>query len=384
MKIVKKSTDYLKEKLQKWRQEFHQNPECDFEEHKTSEKIYQILNEAGISCHRHIGMTGLVAEIKKGTSDRSIALRAELDALYIQEENDLSYQSTIEGKMHACGHDGHIVMLIGAALYLARQGEFDGTVYLIFQPAEETGKGALAMMEDELFTRFSIDAIYGMHNLPTLEPGKFALCSGPIMACEDLFTIEIEGKGCHAAMPHLGIDPLPIAAEIILALQTISSRNVDPIKNVVVSATEIYGTGKRNVIGSKVTIKGDARSFLPEIQDLIEQRMKQITEGICSAHGASSHFEYQRMFVSTINSQDETAIATKVAKELVGEENVMQNCQPIMASEDFGRFLREKPGCFLFIGNGGEPLHNSKYDFQDDILTLGSDFWVRLVEEVLC
>ena len=385
--LLTEANNFTKEMVN-WRHEIHQYPELGFEEHQTSSKVAKLLRNFGIEVYEGIGRTGIVGILKCGYSSKSIGLRADMDALGIHEQNTFSYKSKNDGQMHACGHDGHTVMLLGAAKRLASQKDFNGTVVFIFQPAEEHGRGALAMIQDGLFERFPIDSVYGIHNMPSLETGHFALRSGPIMACEDNFEIIIHGKGGHAALPHLTVDPIVVASEIVLALQTVVSRTLNPVDNGVVSITDFIVDATRNSIPKKVILRGDTRAFTPEIQSHIETTMQRISSGICAAHGAQSSFNYSREFAATINTVNEAAIAAKVASEAFGVERVNRDCQPIMASEDFGFMLQHKPGCYLLLGNGGEGpsgcgLHSPHYDFNDDILEIGSNFWVHLVQSQL-
>jgi hippurate hydrolase len=378
----------LNEEMIGWRHAIHQYPELGFEEHKTSRRIAELLRNFGIDVYEGIGRTGVVGILKCGNSTNSIGLRADMDALSIHEENTFLHKSKNDGRMHACGHDGHITMLLGAAKKLSCNRDFDGTVVFIFQPAEEHGRGALAMIEDGLFNRFPVVSINGIHNMPSLATGQFAVRPGPIMACEDNFEISIYGKGGHAALPHLTIDPIVVASEIVLALQTVISRSLNPIDNGVVSVTDFAVNATRNAIPEKVILRGDSRAFTPDVQSHIEISMERIVSGICSAHGAKHSFSYSREFAVTINSFNETAIATKVASDTFGEERVNKNCQPIMASEDFGFMLQHKPGCYLLLGNGGDgpggcSLHSPHYGFNDKILSIGSEFWVRLVQSQL-
>ena len=374
--------------MQAWRHDIHRHPELAFEEHRTAGKVIELLRSFGIDVHDHIGGTGVVGVLKKGCSKRAIGLRADMDALKISEQNTFGHCSRHLGKMHACGHDGHTAMLLGAAQYLAKSGDFDGTVVFIFQPAEEHGDGAKAMLEDGLFERFSVDAVYAIHNFPSLATGRFAVRAGSIMAAEDNFEITINGTGCHAAMPHLGKDAMVISAEIITAMQSLVSRTLDPIDSAVVSFTELVTDGTVNVIPSQVTLRGDTRSLTAEVQNRIEATMERIVSGICAAYGATYQFSYRHNFVPTINSADEASIAANIAGGIVGAQNVIGDSRPIMASEDFGYMLQIKPGAYLLLGNGedgvgGCSLHNSKYDFNDDILTIGADFWVALTESEL-
>jgi hippurate hydrolase len=381
-------TEALHATMQAWRHDFHRHPELAFEEQRTAGKVAELLTGFGLEVHTSIGNTGVVGVLKKGNSERAIGLRADMDALKILEQNTFEYRSVNEGKMHACGHDGHTAMLLGAAQYLASEGEFDGTAVFIFQPAEEHGDGAKAMIEDGLFERFPVDAVYAIHNFPSLATGKFAVRAGSIMAAEDNFEITINGVGCHAAMPHLGKDTIVIGAEIVSAMQSLVSRTLDPIDNAVVSFTEFITNGTVNVVPGQVILKGDTRSLTTAVQDHIEHTMERIVSGICAAHGASYEFSYRRNFVPTINTPEEAEIAASIASTVVGADNVVGNSRPVMASEDFGYMLQARPGAYLLLGNGEEgvggcSLHNPAYDFSDAILSIGADFWVTLVQNQL-
>ena len=381
-------TEDLHQTMQTWRHDIHRHPELAFEEQRTAGKVAELLTGFGLEVHTSVGNTGVVGVLKKGSSERSIGLRADMDALKILEQNTFEYRSVNEGKMHACGHDGHTAMLLGAAQYLAGEGEFDGTVVFIFQPAEEHGDGAKAMIEEGLFERFPVDSVYAIHNFPSLAAGKFAVRAGSIMAAEDNFEITINGVGCHAAMPHLGKDTIVIGAEIVSAMQSLVSRTLDPIDNAVVSFTEFITNGTVNVVPGQVILKGDTRSLTTAVQEHIEHTMERIVSGICAAHGASYEFSYRRNFVPTINTPDEAQIAAGVASTVVGAHNVVGNSRPVMASEDFGYMLQARPGAYLLLGNGEEgvggcSLHNPAYDFNDDILSIGADFWVTLVQSQL-
>jgi hippurate hydrolase len=374
--------------MQAWRHDIHRHPELAFEEHRTAEKVADLLRQFGLEVHTSVGNTGVVGLLKKGDSGRALGLRADMDALKIQEQNSFEHRSLNEGKMHACGHDGHTAMLLGAAQYLAAEGEFDGTAVFIFQPAEEHGDGARAMIEDGLFERFPVDAVYAIHNFPSLAVGKFAVRAGSIMAAEDNFEITVNGTGCHAAMPHLGKDAIVIGAEIVSAMQSLVSRTMDPIDNGVVSFTEFVTNGTVNVVPGQVILRGDTRSLTTAVQDHIETTMERIVSGICAAHGASYEFSYRRNFVPTINTPAEADIAAATARLVVGPDNVVGDSRPVMASEDFGYMLQARPGAYLLLGNGEEgvggcSLHNPAYDFNDDILSIGADFWVTLVETQL-
>jgi len=381
-------TATLHETMQTWRHDIHRHPELAFEEQRTANKVAELLIGFGVEVHRSIGNTGVVGVLKKGSSERTIGLRADMDALKILEQNTFEYRSVNQGKMHACGHDGHTAMLLGAAQYLASEGEFDGSVIFIFQPAEEHGEGARAMIEDGLFERFPVDSVFAIHNFPSLATGKFAIRAGSIMAAEDNFEITINGVGCHAAMPHLGKDPIVIGAEIVTAMQSLVSRSLDPLDNAVVSFTEFVTNGTINVVPGQVILKGDTRSLTTAVQEHIESTMERIVSGICAAHGASYEFSYRRNFVPTVNTPAEAEIAADVARSVVGTENVVGDSRPVMTSEDFGYMLQARPGAYLLLGNGEEgvggcSLHNPNYDFNDDILSIGADFWIALIEDQL-
>jgi hippurate hydrolase len=381
-------TATLQETMQTWRHDIHRHPELAFEEQRTADKVAELLTGFGLEVNRSIGKTGVVAVLKKGNSERAIGLRADMDALKILEQNTFEHRSLNEGKMHACGHDGHTAMLLGAAQYLASEGEFDGSVVFIFQPAEEHGEGARAMIEDGLFERFPVDSVFAIHNFPSLASGKFAIRAGSIMAAEDNFEITINGVGCHSAMPHLGKDPIVIGAEIVTAMQSLVSRSLDPMDNAVVSFTEFQTNGTTNVVPGQVVLKGDTRSLTTAVQEHIEGTMERIVSGICAAHGASYEFSYRRNFVPTVNTPAEAEIAADVARGVVGAENVVGDSRPVMTSEDFGYMLQARPGAYLLLGNGedgvgGCSLHNPNYDFNDEILSTGADFWIALVQSQL-
>lgn len=381
-------TDSPQSEMTAWRQDIHKHPELGFNEVRTSGKVAELLEAFGLEVHRGIGTTGLVGILRKGQGNRAIGLRADMDALPIQEANEFQYRSVNDKVFHGCGHDGHTAMLLGAAKQLADSGDFDGTVYFIFQPSEEDGRGALSMIDDGLFERFPMEAVYGMHNMPGIAAGHFAVRKGAMMTSEDVFEITIQGRGGHASMPDRTVDPIVIGAEVVLTLQTIASRSVGPQDWCVVSVTEMQTDGARNIIPSRVTIKGDCRALSPDIQKRIETRMREIVSGICMAHGAEGHVHYQQDFIATINSPAETEAAIAAARTVAGELAVDPDCPTCGASEDFARMLRVKPGCYILIGNGleghcGSSLHNPHYDLNDEILSTGRDYWKTLVEQQL-
>ncbi|KHK49016.1 amidohydrolase [Ralstonia sp. A12] len=376
--------------MAQWRHHLHRHPETGFEEKLTSDYVATALEGMGLEVHRGIGGTGLVANLTVGSGGRTVGIRADMDALNITESAGCrAHASSIPGKMHACGHDGHMAMVLGTARLLSERRDFNGTVRFVFQPAEEHGRGAKAMMADGLFERFPVDAIFGAHNMPGMPAGAIATRLGGIMASEDNFVIKIKGRGTHAARPHMGVDPLVIGAEIVLALQTIVSRSVDPSRSAVVSCTEFTTDGIRNAIPTNVVIKGDTRSYSPEVQRLLENRMHAICEGICRAYEAECEFEYTHEFAPTVNWAACVPVAVSAARRVVGPERVTSNIEPMMISEDFGAFLTKVPGAFVFIGNGvsGElgsvPLHNSAYDFNDDVLVTGAEYFYEVAKQAL-
>lgn len=366
-----------------WRRDIHRHPETAFEETRTAASVATLLESWGLSVTTGVGGTGVVATLSKGDGKRRIGLRADMDALNIAEINDFDYRSSNAGKMHACGHDGHTSMLLGAAAHLAQHGDFNGTVVFIFQPAEEHGEGALAMLDDDLLKRFPLDEVYALHNMPGMPAGSFGGNTGSIMAAEDNFKITLNGVGSHAAMPHRGHDPLVAGAELVMAMQSLVARTVDPLQNAVVSFTEFNTNGTVNVIPGQVTLKGDTRSLLPEVQEHIEATMRRIAEGVAATHGIECHFEYRKNFIPTINTKEEALGALAVAGNVAGAANVESERAPLMGSEDFGYLLQKVPGAYLFIGNGCEganamSLHNPGYDFNDSILEIGARYWVEL------
>ena len=381
-------TKSLHNQLIEWRQDFHMYPELGFEENRTSSRVATLLKEFGLEVHQGMAKTGVVGILKKGSSNKSIGIRADMDALPIKETNTFNYVSKNQGKMHACGHDGHTTMLLGAAKYLAESGEFDGTVYFIFQPDEENTHGAKTMIDEGLFEKYSIDEVYAMHNIPNMKIGTLATRGGTITASENLFEIIIEGKGGHAALPHMTKDTITIGSQIINALQTIVSRKLNPVEKGVVSVTEFITDGKKNILPGNGLIKGDARALSDKSNDIIEKNMKEIVEGLALANGIKASVNYIRNCPVTINAELPTHKALKTAKKLVGEDKVDGNCEPRLFSEDFSIMSQNKPGCFILMGNGtegsnGQPLHSSDYDFNDNGLVVGSSYWSSLVEEVL-
>lgn len=386
MKIIE---DLLsaKPELTKWRRDIHAHPEIAFEEHRTASIVAEKLKEFGLEVETGIAGTGVVGRLTRGRGNRAIGLRADLDALPIQEANDFAHKSTNPGKMHACGHDGHTTMLLGAAQHLAAKGNFEGTVYFIFQPAEENEGGGRAMVEDGLFERFPMEAVYAMHNIPGIPVGKFAVKSGPMMAAFDIFELTVTGQGGHAAMPHLTIDPVVIGTKIVDAYQTVISRIIDPIEPAVLSVTQFHGGDAYNVIPNEVEIKGCTRCFSPQVQGKLETEMKRIANEMCAAWGATCEFKYERRYPPTINSDQEARLAGDVAIEIAGPENVNLRPKPAMGSEDFAYMLQEKPGAYIWIGNGdGEGscmVHNPGYDFNDEILPIGATWFVRMAEKSL-
>ena len=374
--------------MREWRRDIHAHPETAFEEARTSDIVAEKLQSFGIEIHRGLAKTGVVGTLSVGNSNRSIGLRADLDALDIQEENIFDHASKIAGKMHACGHDGHTAMLLGAAKYLSATRRFSGTVYFIFQPAEENEAGGRVMCDDGLFDLFPVEAVYGMHNQPGLPVGKFGVRVGPSMASADMFEIILTGKGSHGAHPHQGIDPIVTGSEIVLALQQIVSRSINPIEPAVVSGTQIHAGTNMNVIPELVSIKGTCRALSASVQDVIQERVIRTAKGIADAHGLLAEIIYDRRYPLLVNTEEETWKAVKAAAAVVGEENVSRNHPPTMGSEDFAWMLQHNPGCYIRIGNGegeegGCVVHNPHYDFNDEAAIYGASYWAELVEQEL-
>jgi hippurate hydrolase len=370
--------------LTEWRRDLHAHPELGFEETRTSDLVAAKLAAFGCEVHRGLGKTGVVGTLRAGAGPRSVGLRADMDALPIAEANLVPHRSRHQGKMHACGHDGHTAMLLGAARYLAETRNFDGTVHFIFQPAEEGMGGAKAMVEDGLFEKFPCDAIFGMHNRPGLPLGHFAARAGPMMAAGAFFDIHVTGKGAHGARPETGIDPVMVAAHIAIALQTIVSRNAPPVETAVLSVTKIHSGDAYNVIPQTAELAGTVRAFSRDVMALIETSMRRIAKGVAEAFGATAEVDFRFLFAPTVNDAKETEFAAGICAELVGAQNVERNPALIMASEDFSFMLERVPGCYINIGNGegegGCEVHNPGYDFNDAALPLGASFFARLVE----
>ena len=376
------------------RRDIHAHPELCFEEVRTADLVAAKLTQWGIPLHRGMGKTGVVGIVHGrdgGACGRGVGLRADMDALPMQEFNTFEHARQAPGKMHACGHDGHTAMLLAAAQYLASHRDFDGTVYLIFQPAEEGGGGARVMMDDGLFTRFPMEAVFGMHNWPGMPAGTMAVSAGPVMASTSEFKITIRGKGSHAAMPHMGIDPVPIACQVVQGFQSIVSRNKKPLDAGVISVTMIHAGEASNVVPDACELQGTVRTFTTEVLDLIERRMRQVAEHTCAAHEARCEFEFARNYPPTVNSPAEAAFARQVMVDILGEDKVLAQ-EPTLGGEDFAYMLQAKPGAYCFIangegghrdaGHGAGPctLHNPSYDFNDALIPLGATYWVRLAQ----
>ena len=386
MPIVNRIAD-LQGDITAWRHDLHAHPELLYDVQRTAQTVADKLKAFGCDeVATGIGRTGVVGVIhgRKGQSGKVIGLRADMDALPIEEANDLPYKSTVPGKMHACGHDGHTAMLLGAARYLAETRNFDGTAVVIFQPAEEGGAGGKAMVNDGLMERFNIGEVYGMHNYPGLPVGEFALRRGPIMAAADHFTIDIEGVGGHAARPHLTVDPVLIGAQIINQLQSIVSRNVDPLESAVVSICVFQAGNADNVIPQKVKLGGTGRSLSAKVRELLEKRIAEVAEGTARAHGGKARVNYRFGYPVLVNHATQTDFAATVASEVAGKERVNTDMVPVMGAEDFSFMLNARPGAFIFVGNGDSAgLHHPSYNFNDEAIAFGTSYWVRLVETSL-
>jgi amidohydrolase len=385
MPIVNRVAD-LHDEIKEWRRNFHAHPELRFDVHRTAGSVAEKLK--GFGCDEvvpGIGRTGVVGVIRgRKAGNKVIGLRADMDALPLEEETSLPYKSTVRGKMHACGHDGHMAMLLGAAKYLAETRNFAGTAVVIFQPAEEGGAGALAMIKDGLISRFGIQEVYGMHNFPGLPVGQFATRPGPIMAAADHLQIEIEGKGGHAARPHLSIDTILVGAQMINQLQSIVARNIDPLDSAVVSVCMFQAGHADNVIPQHALLRGTARSFTPQVRELLHKRIGELVEGTARIYGASARVTYTNGYPVVVNHERQTAFAADVAREIAGKDKVDTNVPPVMGAEDFAFMLQERPGAFIFVGNGDTAgLHHPAYDFNDEIIPVGTSYWVRLAETAL-
>lgn len=369
-----------------WRQDLHRHPELDYDVHRTAGIVAEKLKAFGCDeVVTGIGRTGVVGVIRgRLPGSGVIGLRADMDALPIFEATGKDYASTVPGKMHACGHDGHTAMLLGAARHLAETRNFAGTAVVIFQPAEEGGGGGKAMVQDGMMDRFGIREVYGLHNMPGMPVGHFALRPGPMLAAADRFTIIVEGKGAHAAQPHMSIDTVVIGSQIVQALQAIVARNVDPLKAAVVSVTVFQAGEAYNVLPQAATLKGTVRTFEPEVQDLVERRMGEVVAGVAALHGATATFVYERGYPSTRNHPDQTVFAADVAADVAGDDHVNRDAAPVMGAEDFSFMLEQRPGAFIFMGNGASAgLHHPAYDFDDSAIPAGVSYWVRLVEKRL-
>ncbi len=391
MKLVEPVLAFQAE-LQQIRRDLHAHPELCYEEQRTADVVAARLTEWGIPVVRGLGITGVVGIIKNGSSPRAIGLRADMDALPLQEINSFDHASKHPGKMHACGHDGHTAMLLGAAHYLSQNRNFDGTVYLVFQPAEEGGAGARRMIDDGLFEQFPMDAIYGMHNWPGMAAGTFGVVAGPMMASSNEFRVVVKGKGAHAAQPHRGVDPIMVAVNIAQAWQTIISREKSPLDTAVLSITQIHAGSATNIIPDEAVMIGTVRTFTTAVLDLIEQRMQDMATGIAAGFNATVDFGFKRNYPPLLNHPEQTATAVDAMRAVVGLDKVNDNVEPTMGAEDFAFMLQAKPGCYVFLGNGeGDhraaghglgpcQLHNASYDFNDNLLPIGSSYWIRLAE----
>ena len=382
----------LHEQMVTWRHHLHQHPELSFKEKMTSDYIASVLQSHDIEIHRGLAVTGIIATVHGQRDGNVIGLRADMDALPIQELNDFSYKSVHEGKMHACGHDGHSTMLLGAAIYLKENNDFSGTVHFIFQPAEEGGGGGRVMLEEGIFDKFPCQAVYGMHNFPGIAEGQFAVHETAVMAANETLNISIKGKGGHAAMPDKCIDPVVVGAQIISALQSVVARNVAPLNSAVVSITMVNAGTVSNVVPDDMQLTGSLRYFSKQVGDEVKEKIKNIVEGVSQSMGASATFESVPNYPATINTPKHAEVCANAAAMVVGENNVLRNEQPTMGSEDFAFLLNASEGAYIWIGNGLVPedspkggclLHNTKYDFNDEILPIGASYWIQLVQNIL-
>ncbi len=384
MPIVNRVAD-LQPEIAEWRRDIHAHPELRYEVHRTAALVADKLKCFGCDeVVSGIGQTGVVGVIRGRRAGKAIGLRADMDALPLNEETGLPYQSTVPGRMHACGHDGHTAMLLGAAKYLAETRNFAGTAVVIFQPAEEGGAGALAMVKDGLIPRFAIEEVYGMHNYPGLPLGEFAIRSGPMMASADHITIDLEGKGGHAARPHLCVDTILVGAQIVNQLQSIVARNVDPLESAVVSICMFQAGHTDNVIPQHAQLRGTARALTAEVRSLLQKRVPEVVEGTARLYGAKAGITYTNGYPVLINYERQTAFASAVAREIAGGDRVDTDFAPVMGAEDFAFMLAERPGAFIFVGNGDSAgLHHPAYNFNDEVIPAGISYWVRLVETAL-
>ena len=387
MTVIKEIKQFHDE-MTEWRRDIHQHPELKFEEFRTADLVAAKLEEFGIEIHRGLAKTGVVGTIRNGDGP-SIGLRADMDALPLEEKNTFKHASSNTGKMHACGHDGHTAMLLGAAKHLAASKNFKGTVNFIFQPAEEGGGGGELMIKEGLFEKFPVDSVYGLHNWPGMPAGTFGVSSGPIMAAADMFDLTINGRGGHAALPDQCIDPIVVASQVVSALQTIPSRNTHPVDSVVISVTQIHAGDAYNVIPDSVRMHGTVRTFQQETRDKMPSSMLRVAEGVCAAYGATCELNYMSGYPATVNSVQEADISAKAVVDLLGEDKIIRNPTPSMGAEDFSYMLEARPGCYVWLGIGpgkgeaGCMLHSSSYDFNDDVLPTGASYWVKLVENEL-
>ena len=383
MAIINRIADFHGE-MTEWRRDFHANPELGFQEQRTSEIVAAKLAEWGIEVHKGIGRTGVVGVLRAGNGDRRIGLRADMDALPITERTGKDYASGTDGVMHACGHDGHTTMLLGAAKYLAETKNFDGTVHFIFQPAEEGKGGGDKMVQEGLFDRFPCETVFGMHNIPGIPVGSFAVSEGPMMAARDNFEITIKGRGSHGAMPHHGVDPVLVGAHMVMALQSITSRNLDPQKALVLSVTQFHAGHAFNVVPDDMVLRGTCRVFDPDVQNSLPERITKIMEGVCATFGASAELNYIKGYPATINDPDQAEVAAEIAERIAGAERVDRDPTPMMGAEDFSYMLNQRPGAYIWAGNGDTAgVHHPDYDFNDAGLPHGASFWAQLVEDRL-
>jgi amidohydrolase len=385
MPIVNRVAD-LHDEITEWRRDLHAHPELQYDVHRTAGSVSERLKSFGCDdVVTGLGRTGVVGVIRgRKPGAKAIGMRADMDALPIEEATTVAYKSTVPGKMHACGHDGHTAMLLGAAKYLAETRNFAGTAVVIFQPAEEGGAGARAMMDDGLFDRFGIEEVFGMHNYPGMPIGQFAIRSGPMMASTDTISIELEGVGGHAAWPHFGVDTVLVGAQIVNQLQSIVARNVDPLQAAVISICTFQAGNADNVIPQQAKLRGTARALSPKVRDLLQKRVREVVEGTARAYGAKAELTYTTGYPVLVNEEHKTAFAAGVAREVAGKDKVNTDCAPLMGAEDFAFMLQERPGAFIYIGNGNSAqLHNPAYDFNDEAIPVGTSYWVRLAETAL-